>query len=775
MNNNKQLRLSVALAALVYSSTGAAQQSKATPVSAQKPRSSIEEVLVTARKIAESAQTIPVSLTTLTPNELADRNVIRFTDLRNVAPNLNIQANNNDNQTVTISMRGQRQRGVQLTLDQSVGVYVDGFYYARPIGLADTLVDAERVEVLRGPQGTLYGKNTTGGAISIYTADPGENVAGSAEITVGNYDLRSFTGVANVPLNDSTGLRLVAKRSVNDGYGSTPAGDRLEDHDLEFYRAKIKSQLGDKVSVEFSAAYTKNDSGGPRMEIVGFGPGGTTVLEGAAELAGVGWWQFGADPAIDSQVFAQIPAATEILNQSIDGDYSTSASNTKSHSVYEGMQYLLDIEAEFSDSLSFRSISGYHDFKKDSLSDFDGTPFQVLSVSSIYDDAYYSQEFQLIGNADDIDWVAGLYYSSEDGEGFASPRPQLPALTGPNADNYSAHNVTNTSEAVFGQANWSFLPDWRLSLGLRYSSDGRKLEANNVTAGNCVVPAPGASSTLTGPSQCPRTFEEDYKSPSWLISLDHQFSDSVMAFAKVSKGYRSGGLNYNGQIYSEAFEGFEPEIVTEYELGIKSELLDNQLRVNASVYYSDYSDIQRAVIVPTASGGIAVRQDNAAEATVKGFETDVVWQASEALSLRLSSGYTKAEFDSYDVLGTDRSNEKFPVPEWSNNVNARYVQNSDYGEWRLNLDYYWQSETDFSHLDQKPELSTQESYGIVNARISLYLNAINAEISLFGRNLADKDYFVEANNNYGNLGMVAVMPGEPRIYGLQFKKTFGDL
>lgn len=737
---------------------------------------SIEEILVTARKRVESAQEIPISLTSISDTDLIERNVLTFTDLRNVAPSLNIQTYAQDAQTVTIGMRGQKQRQVELTVDQSVGVYVDGFYYARPMGLASTLVDAERVEVLRGPQGTLYGRNTTGGAISVYTADPKEAFGTSIAVGGGNYDARNVTGIFNIPLSENTGLRFVARRSLRDGFAEDPMGRQIEDEDLQYYSAKFKTVLNDKVTVKFSTTYSRSETGGLRVDLVNVKPNSNMVFQAAAELANVSWWRPGVDPAVDAQVFGQIPNATSALQSWIDGDYSKVGYNTRTFSVFEGALYLLDVDAQLTDSLSFRSITGFHDFKREGKGDFDGTPFQIISPNPYHNDEYFSQEFQLLGSAGDIDWVTGLYYSYEDGDSHNTGAPTLPALTGPlNQTNTSVTQVTNTSSALFAQMNWAFLLDWRLTIGGRYSMDEREITANNVTGGVCLIPAPGSESILSGPSQCPRDFDEDFEQPSWLISLDHQFSNDFMGFVKVAKGYRSGGLNQNGQRFAEAFESFDPEIVTEYEVGFKSDLFDNKVRWNLSLYYSDYTDIQRVVNVPTFEGSIANRTDNAADATVEGFESEFMWQATDSLSFQVFAGYTKAEFDEYDVLGVDRSDEKFAIPEWTSSVNGRYVYPLDNGEVTLNVDYYWQSETDYSRLDAFPDVITQDDYGLVNARLSIYLDKYKTEFSLFGRNIADKEYFIEANNNYDNLGMQAVLPGEPRVWGVQVKKTWGDL
>ena len=207
---------------------------------------------------------------------------------------------------------------------------------------------------------------------------------------------------------------------------------------------------------------------------------------------------------------------------------------------------------------------------------------------------------------------------------------------------------------------------------------------------------------------------------------------------------------------------------------MKSDLLGNTLRFNVAAYYADYEDIQRAVTVPTLAGGIAVRIDNAASATIQGFETELTWFVSDSLTLNGWAGFTDASYDEYLSLGVDRSAEKFPIPDWTSSIDARYLVPVTVGDVRLTLGYYWQSETDFSRGAPMPDLVTQDSYGLVRAKLSWLIPEHDLEVSLFGRNLADEEYFVEATSAIGSLGLANLIPGEPRVWGLEFKKGWGD-
>jgi iron complex outermembrane receptor protein len=734
-----------------------------------QPRAAIEEITVSARKIDESVQTVPISMSAMSGDEMENQSIRNINDIQAQVPNLFLQTHPSDPQALSLSIRGQRQNDILLTLDPSVGIYIDNLYYPRTMGLRSALVDVERVEVLRGPQGTLYGRNTTGGAMSIYTKNPTDALGGSLALSAGNFSAREVKGIANIPLTDTAALRLVAQKADRDGYGENAFGDELEDEDSQYLRAKLRLDITPEIQAILFGSYHKNETGGDIRKLAYVNPNvpslatRVTVAQGGA---------------------ASHPAALALLQGYVGGDFYETDGTFPMWSDFEGHTLGFDLTADLGNGIEFRAITGYEKFERDNSQDGDGTPFAIVEALRTTEASYLSQEFQLLGGGDDFNWVTGIYYGHEDGEEW-NASIVVPNIS-PTSPTIYAADVDNRSYAVFGQANWEFMPDWRLTLGARYSWDEREIDANNSNKRDgCIVPAPGVPVTgipanpANGPSQCPRNFSDDFSDPSWLVSLDHQLSEDVMVYGKVAYGYRTGGRNMRGVNYIENLAAFDPETVTEYELGFKSEFLDRRVRLNMAFFYDDYEDIQRSTTVPIPGVGITTVVANAAAATVKGIEAELQMLLTEGWSFRAGYGWTDMEYDEFFALADsttilDRSGETFGVPEKSANISTRYALPMQWGEVAAQVDYQWQDE--YITVPEVPTKGplTQQSFGLVNARLTFAIDSMDADISLFGKNLADEEYIVGGGNAETSVGYTFVIPGEPRTYGISFTKRLGD-
>lgn len=253
-----------------------------------------------------------------------------------------------------------------------------------------------------------------------------------------------------------------------------------------------------------------------------------------------------------------------------------------------------------------------------------------------------------------------------------------------------------------------------------------------------------------------------------------------MAYAKVAYGYRTGGRNMRGTNSIENLAAFDPETVTEYELGIKSEFYDRQLKINAALYFDDYEDIQRSTTVPTSSGGLSTRVDNAASGSIQGIELEINAVITDFWNLSMGIGITDTQYDEFNALADsttilDRSAEGFGVPEKSANLSTRYTQPMPWGEIAAQLDYQWQAQ--YLTVPEVPTKAplTQGAFGLFNARISLEIEKWEAEVALFGKNLLDEEYIVGGGNAENSLGFTFVIPGEPRVVGFEILKRFGNI
>jgi iron complex outermembrane receptor protein len=353
----------------------------------------------------------------------------------------------------------------------------------------------------------------------------------------------------------------------------------------------------------------------------------------------------------------------------------------------------------------------------------------------------------------------------------------VPAISPTSPTIYDA-TVRNRSLAVFAQGIWEFVPSWRLTAGARYSEDRRVLiSANSNRTNTCVVPAPGVTVITAAPSsrQCPRKFEDSSSDPSWLLSLDHEFSQDVLAYAKYATGYRSGGRNFKGSGNIGTFIGFDPETVTEYEVGLKSYFLDRKIRFNLAVYYDDYQDVQKvATITLPGTTALSSQTVNAAKASVQGVEADVIWRVTDDFTLNGAAGLVDGEYKRFVDLTGDRSNEPFDVPEWTFNVGGRYVMPTAVGDLGLQVDYQWQDEYYLDPQAYDVVDFVQPSRGLLGARVSLEVEDWNAQFALVGKNLTDKEYLASGASPYKSLGFNFAVVGEPRTVGLEFVKRFGN-
>lgn len=741
-----------------------AQTSEQGPAENATNDASGDVIVVTARRIEENIQSVPVAVTALSGEALERQGARVVEDLQTQVPNLVLQTHPSEPQALAVTIRGQKQNDIVPTVDPSVGIYVDGVYLPRTVGLRGGLVDVARVEVLRGPQGTLYGRNTTGGAISLYTNNPKKDVfEGEVAGSYGNYDYVNLAGMLNVPLAQGLAVRVAGEYNRHDGYGHDGLGKELASEDGYYIRGKLKADLGDAVTVVVSTSHENNKNGGGIWKITGVGNGAAVgLLQVAGELG---------QSLAPANLPASLAVARSALRSYVGGDpYRTSATDPN-FSRFRRTTAGLDVTAELSDNIQLRSITGYQHFRRFNAADFDGTPFHIIKANTLTRDEYISQELQLLGGDETLNWVLGAYYGREKATEIIT-NTSVPLLN-PVAPTVNRADITNESEAIFAQANWEFMPRFRLTLGARYSWDQRDNLLNNRTQAGCVIPAPGVVRTPTaGPSQCPRAFDVSFDDPSWLVSVDYRPVDDTLIYAKVARGYRTGGINKLGANTAETFGSFDPETVTEYEVGLKTELFDRRLRFNLALYYDDYKNIQRSVTVPTLSGTPAILVSNAAKGRIQGFEAESQLRITPEFRISGTLGLTDAKYKEFIDLTGDRSNEPFSTPKWTGSVGAFYETTVGNGQLSLNADWRWQSATILEPTAIQQNTVRQPAYGLLSARIGYAFTDSGLSVAVFGRNLTDKVYASSGATYETSLGINRLVTGEPRTYGVTVKKTF---
>ena len=700
--------------------------------------SGIEEIIVTAQRREESIQRTPIAVTALSGADLDARTTFDLADVGEYVPNLDFSTATQSSRSSFVSsvfIRGIGQTDFIVTTDPAVGIYVDGVYYGRTTGGVVDMLDIGRVEVLRGPQGTLFGKNTIGGALNVVSSPVGNEFGGTTEVTAGNYGRVGFRGDLNVPFSETFAGRIAVSVKRSDGYGKRldfATGEETSElgaDDSESARARLRWLIGENVEANLSVDYTRVRE--PQV------PDDMKNIIPDAPLLGL--WNG----------LVGFPTGNPYLPIYLTNDDYTSYANGPNKAELDLWGPGLTIEWRLGD-YTVRSITAYRSMDALFENDGDGSPVRILGSDHVeLDQSQFSEELHLLGTSfdDRLEWLAGLYYFDESADedtaayvlpGIFQSLEAAPFLLGPagpigpcpppevvatlpvpgplgcagnpnniplDLDFAGTNKVDVTNYSAFLHGTLALTDRWKLALGARYTYEKKQHDIvyGRVNSGYVIAP--------------PGTIRED----DWSVvtpkgSLSFQATDQVMAYVSASRGFRSGG--YNGRpFFREAVDSFDPEYVWSYELGIKSEWLDRRLVVNAAAFFNDYTDIQ-LTSNRAASGNVAVITENAGQAEIKGFELEIHARPIEQLDLIAGIGYVDAKFTEIDPNATVTEDSVFvKTPEWDTNFGAQYrISLGDVGGLTLRADYSWRSEW-YNDVSNTPAL-LQDDVGLLNARIT---------------------------------------------------------
>jgi iron complex outermembrane recepter protein len=766
---------------------GVAIASIATAAQAQDDQTAqVEEIVVTARRTEENLQRTPVAVTATTGAALERAQINRVDQLQNIAPGLVIQPAVAQPGSAAFALRGQSSPDGLIGVDQAVGVYVDGVYVARSSGALFNFVDVERVEVLRGPQGTLFGRNTTGGAINLITRKPTGVFEGMVRGRIGNYDAWETTAVLNVPImGDQLAFRGVFQHSEHDGYGFNAAFNESVGSDkTDFFRgALLFAPEGVPLRALLLGDYTNRRTGGELIGLKSFTPTGT---QGA--LIGIC-----SGPNARPTCPFRGPAGDNL------GRYALSVQGKDNfYTVFNSMPGIygdaetggasLTLDYELNDNLAVKSITAYRRIVTASLSDNDGTPYVYTGGLTRSDGNYIrqqqiSQELQVAGKAMDgrLSYIAGGFYFHEGGLDKSksySVFPLSPAL------GYNEASVKNDSYAAYGQVTFNITEAVRFTGGLRYTEDKRwmrRLNRAEIPGNSGIFTCSMAAATLDPGVFCQATTSRTYNYLSYTAGFDWQATENAFLYIKTSRANRSGGFNTRATVGGPAV-GFDPERVTDYEVGAKLDLLDRRARFNVAAFYSDYENVQRnvPVVIPGStllSSGI----QNAATGEIKGLELELTVRPTTALQLSAAATFLDPKYKRFTIPGAagaviDVSDTPFAyAPKQAYVFSADYTVPLGMGDLNLHADYAWRSTTYSVGPLVGPGLfgatnSTTNripSYGLLNAQATLRLMDERLEIGVYGRNLTKEKYFQRLLALEDTaLGLTSYLPGDPRTYGV---------
>jgi iron complex outermembrane receptor protein len=736
---------------------------------AQPDTSQLEEVVVTARRVQERLQDVPVAVTVLSSEQLRANNVTTIKDLQSQAPSLFITTGGGGTSTASVGIRAQTQADTLLTTEPSVAVYVDNVPLPRQVGLRANLFDIDRVQVLKGSQGTLFGKNTTGGAVLFSTKSPStRELGGYMNVAVGNYNYSQLSAAFNYPvIDDMLGVRVAAQKTKNTGFGRTATGEKMGNLNNESVRLSMLFTPTENIELRLSADNTRSRGGGNVIRTVWVNPIGLNMNGLLSEIA----TELGLRPTTSPE--NQRAAYDAFVAAATAGGARDNTSVAHQFGNLDVAGVMGDFSIRFS-GLTFRSISGHRWINREDLTVFDTVPFHILRVDLFQDDKSFTQELQLFNESTSrLSWIIGGYYNNERGhEGQIST--SLFAIN----PTYSRPDfiVSNKSVAAFAQANFDVTRTLRLTGGIRYSKVKQEYIGFNrveLPVGNpisCAIPP-----VMRTPGQaCQTNLSTSAQDPSYLASVDWKPSSDVMIYAKTASSFRGGGINPRGNATSvNSYDAFKPEKTTDYEVGLKGDFLERRLRVNAAAFLTNYRGIQRSTIT-FINGAIANRTDNAAKATVKGVELELTAKPMEQLTLNASGSVVDPKYDEFADASGDRSHEAFPVPKTQFSFNATYAVPTQIGDVTLYASYRRLGKVVYNATVLFMDSVTQPAYELWDGRVSMKLrSAPGAELAVFAKNITNKTYITQVTGFDRTFGFNTAFPGEPRTYGVELRYSFG--
>lgn len=744
---------------MLFATVSAAACAAASPAHAQEvvaeanddQNSGIQEIVVTAQKRAENVQDIPIAVTALGAEALQSAGFDELADLTRLAPSLQIS---NFGPIAFVTMRGIGNENSTAGGDPGVALHFDGIYIGRPVGSLFTAFDTARVEVLRGPQGTLYGRNATGGSINYITTRPQSDFSASGDLTYGSFDRKRARGVVNLPVGDGLSTRVVGFIERRDGFSENAFPGRRDANDADNWGVRghiLFEPTGSNFSALLSATYIKSGGVGSQAELREPFPGTTT----GQNLAGP------PIPGTNNYLVNGVPVLNDLRpfreNENAD--------------QFQNNRFLLfsaTLENDFG-PVTLKSITGYVETGFNSRSDHDFSPLPLAELLLTEDSKQFSQEIQLLSNNDSaFKWIVGGFYFHEEAsrrsQFFGSRYDIIARGAGVVSGFDVGGDITSRSYAAFAQATYDISERFSLTGGLRYTNDRKR----GTNSGFQFGPAP-----YSGPVAA------SFDAFTYRLAADFDVTDDILVYASYSTGYKSGGVN---QVSIPALTNpvYRPETVKAIELGLKSRLLERRLQMNLALYHNKYDDLQFQVF--GVSGPEAFNADGA---TVQGVELEIVALPADSLRFDASAAYTDATFDTQVVQGVQLGGNLVQrTPEWTFNAGVTADWEVGFGSMRLRAEVNHTSAIHYSAFNRRAGFAapggSDYAQGYDNANLRLFWFSPNERFSLelYATNVFDT---VQTGNVFRDIGFLDIPGGggpenvsylPPRQFGATFAFKF---
>jgi iron complex outermembrane receptor protein len=703
-----QLLAGVCFAAPAYAQSTAPEAAPATQ--AQEDDSGVGEIIVTAQRRSQSLQDIPIAVSAVTADQLTQRGMTDTRSLQVSVPSLTLSENG---VSVTPFLRGVGSNQSNPNDEPSVATYVDGVYIASPTGNIFSFNNIERIEVLKGPQGTLFGRNATGGVIQIVTRDPEQDPSLSLNLGYGNFNTVEASGYATAGLSDNLAADVAVVYNHNfDGYGR----DVVRNVDIfereEFaIRSKWLWRPGANTEIRLSLDYSTLNSTGTDYQLAPgvIGADGVSTYPGRRRTA-------------------------------------TDWANTGDNEIYGG-SLRIDQDLGFA---RLASITGYRHTTGEFHLDQDATALPLVRATINQLAEQFSQEVQLLApTGSHIDWLIGVYYFNAN---FAYTPLEIAGLA---AAPFSAIQLFGSQDtesySAYAQATVPLGANTHLTGGLRYTHEGQDTTGRTETGGVVLVP------------DIPQS--QSFNKLTWRVALDHQFTPDILGYVSYNRGIKSGGFN----MINAGTPGYSPEVLDAFEAGLKMDLAGRTVRLNLAGYYYDYKDIQ----VFNITGGGAVLTTNAAAARLWGFDVDFAWRPTNQLRINAGFGYINSEYtdfpnatftppsplDGPQTVGDATGNRLIFAPEISFNTSVNYRIPSSIGEFQIDGTISYRDDV-FVSADNRLEIP---GYWLANASIGWTSTSGRFGLRVWARNLFNEDYY--ANRTEQALGDIQYL-APPRTFGI---------
>ncbi len=740
----------------------------------QTASGTLEEVIVTARKVQENQQDTPIAITALTGDALIERQVFDTTKLTQVVPNLQF-ANNaplaGNNSSSQIFIRGIGQTDPTSTVDPGVGLYIDDVYIGNAVGGSMGLRDIASAQVLRGPQGTLFGRNTIGGAILLSTVDPGDDFGGTARVGFGSDSLIDVFGALDAPISEHWKARFSAGLRKQDGYVTRADGTDLGDTNTYTVQAKLLWKPTEKVTGRFLLDYTNSDENGSPLVFSAINEAATfpRVASQDAGCPGVVFPASGPVPMIDD------PRCANDFQGA--GPYHNNGTDPLT-SQFENWGSSLTFSYQATEAVALKSISSYRGLSWAGNRDADNTPLPILGTQYDVDGWQWSQELQLVYQTEALTGVAGAYYFDQGSDDIVTVALNPPP---PGVQHDSDNNqVANSSWAVFTQWTFNFNKMFALTAGGRYTEDRKGSYPDQYDLATPNV------------KQVPvQWYRDTFSSFTPSGSLRLRFNDSAMVYLSYSEGFKGGGWNshFNSVLtpaQQAALQEFKQEEANTTELGFKLDLAGNTLRLNGAIFTSDYKDMQityRGPCTPPAVPGnppvcgVAPFLTNAGKASIDGAELEATWAPTSDWLIEASFGYLDATLDKL-VTPVDANGVPVVVlppglvegnalpfaPKYQGHFGIAWTAHAGSFALTPRLDLSYQDTTYFDATDTV-EIAQLDSYTVLNASFVFGPAEGKWNVTLGVNNATDETYPIAGNSSLTTgSGYAEIAYSRPREY-----------